>query len=297
MNSTHVGVIGLGGMGKALSESLIAAEHPLAVWDRHTSRVATTAMIGAAPTTSPQQLAELSDVIFLALPNPAAVREVLFAEDTGVLAGIRESALIVDMSTGDPTLAEDVAQHIKAQGINARYIDAPVSGKAPRLTVMVGGAPGDLGAAEAIVNDISSNIIYAGSLGDGFAVKLIHQHIKYATHLAVAEAMIIAESAGLDTDTVIDALNSSSGVAGGMSGVVEYYKQDNRAIRAHAPVTTIAKDMRLATNFSVAHGVNSATLAAAHEFFATAAESPLAARPYPESTELLKELRTAGRVN
>ncbi|WP_077488174.1 NAD(P)-dependent oxidoreductase [Sinomonas mesophila] len=293
MDPSHVGVVGLGGMGKALVDSLIAAEHPVAVWDRHTDRVATTAMIGAAPSVSPRQLAEQSDVIFLALPNPAAVREVLYDEETGVLAGLRPGAVIVDMTTGDPDLAQDVAQRVAALGNGVRYVDAPVSGTAPNLTVMIGGEAGVLGGAEAIVQDVAGALLYMGALGDGFATKLVHQHVKYATHLAAAEALLIAQQAGLDVAMVIDAVERSSGVIGGFKGVAEYYGGNKRAVAKHAPATTIAKDMRLAAALADSLGVTSATLAAAAEFFGTAAEGDYAKLPYPESTELLTRLRTA----
>lgn len=297
MDPNHVGVVGLGGMGKTLAESLIAADHPVAVWDRHTDRVATTAMIGGAPTVSPRQLAEQSDVIFLALPNPTAVREVLYDGDTGVLAGLRAGALIVDMTTGDPELAQDVAQRVAALGNGARYVDAPVSGTAPNLTVMIGGEAGVLGAAESVVQDVAGALIYAGTLGDGFATKLVHQHVKYATHLAAAEALVIAQQAGLDVSMVIDAIERSSGVVGGFKGVAEYYGGNKRAVAKHAPATTIAKDMRLAAALADSLGVTSATLSAAVEFFDTAVEGEYAKRPYPESTELLTQLRTTPSEN
>jgi 3-hydroxyisobutyrate dehydrogenase-like beta-hydroxyacid dehydrogenase len=283
-------------MGKALAESLIAAEHPVAVWDRHTDRVATTAMIGAAPSVSQRQLAEQSQVIFIALPNPTAVREVLYDAESGVLAGLRPEALIVDMTTGNPELAQEVAQRVAEIGNGARYVDAPVSGKAPNLTVMIGGEAGVLGSAESIVEDIAGALIYTGSLGDGFATKLVHQHVKYATHLAVAEALVMAQQAGLDLPKVIEALERSSGVLGGLKGVVEYYSGNRRAVAKHAPVTTISKDMRLAAALADSVGVTSATLLAAVEFFGAAADSDYAKRPYPESTELLAQWRTTAKV-
>lgn len=292
MNTNHVGVVGLGGMGKALAESLIAAEHAVAAWDRHTDRVATTAMIGAAPTMSPQQLAEQSDVIFLTLPNPTAVREVLYDEDAGLLCGLRDGAVIIDMTTGDAGLAHEVAARVEALGRGIRYVDAPVSGTSPNLTVMVGGEPGSLGAAEEPVNDVSDSIIYTGGLGRGFTTKLVHQHVKYATHLAAAEALIIAEKAGLDVATTLDAIQRSSGVAGGLKGVAEYFTGNRRAVAKHAPATTIAKDMHLASAVAEAAGVTSATLAAATDFFDAAIEGDYAKRPYPESTELLSRLRS-----
>lgn len=294
MDPDQVGVVGLGGMGKRLAESLLAAEHTVTVWDRHTDRVATTAMIGAAPSVHPRQLAEQSDVIFLALPNPTAVREVLYDGEMGVLAGLRPGAIVVDMTTGDPELAQDVSQHVAALGNGARYVDAPVSGTAPNLTVMIGGEAGVLGGAESIVQDVAAALIYTGVLGDGFATKLVHQHVKYATHLATAEALVIAQEAGLDVPTVIDALERSSGVIGGFKGVAEYYGGNKRAVARHAPATTIAKDMRLAAALADSLGVTSATLSAAAEFFGAAADGDYAKRPYPESIGLLTQMRTTG---
>ncbi|MEZ3160694.1 NAD(P)-dependent oxidoreductase [Microbacterium sp. BWT-B31] len=292
MNIEHVGVVGLGTMGRALSESLIAAEHSVAVWDRHADRIATTAMLGAAPSVNPRELAGQTSLVFLALPNPTAVREVLYDEEIGVLAGLREGALIIDMTTGDPELAEEVANRVKDLGRGAHYIDAPVSGKPPQLTVMVGGSPGALGDAESIVADVAGAIIYAGALGMGFATKLTHQHVKYATHLAVAEALVIAQRVGLDIPTTIEAIELSTGVEGGLKGVVEYFSGNARAVAKHAPTTTIAKDMRLATALAESVGVSSATLAAAYAFFGEAAEGAYAKRPYPETIARLEELRT-----
>jgi 3-hydroxyisobutyrate dehydrogenase len=280
-------------MGKALAESLISADHEVAVWDRHTDRVATTAMLGASPTYAPNQFAELTDVIFLALPNPTAVREVLFNEEHGLLLGLKEGAVIVDMTTGDRGLAKEVADRVAALGKNARYVDAPVSGKAPKLTTIVGGAERSLGIAEEAVNDISTTVVYTGKLGDGFATKLVHQHVKYATHQAVAEALLIAEAAGLDLPTVISTLENSSGVAGGQKSAVEYFTQDKRGIRSHAPSTTIAKDMRLASELAASVGVKSDSLQSTTEFFESAVAGDLAKAPYPESIALLREQRVA----
>ncbi|MHA7241289.1 NAD-binding protein [Arthrobacter sp. TMS1-12-1] len=146
-----------------------------------------------------------------------------------------------------------------------------------------------------MVADIAGKIIYTGALGNGFATKLIHQHVKYATHLAVAEALIIAEKAGLDAATTIDALESSTGVAGGQKSAVEYFTGNKRAMRSHAPNKTIAKDMRQAAALAESLNVTSTTLAAAHEFFAAAADGENATQPYPESTALLVQLRTGER--
>lgn len=285
----YVGVVGLGAMGKALSDSLIAADHAVAVWDRHTDRVATTAMIGASPSVSPRQLASQSEVIFLALPHAAAVREVLYGEPDGLLAGVKDDSVIIDMTTANPALATEIAAHVASLGRNVRYVDAPVSGKAPNLTVMVGGSAGVLGPAESVVQDIAQHIIYAGGLGAGFATKLIHQHVKYATHLAVSEALLLATKLGLDIPTVITALRQSTGVEGGQQGAFEFFESNTRAIAKRAPSTTIRKDLDMALALADEVKMASKTLSAAAAFFTAAASGEYGSRPYPEATALLNE--------
>ncbi|TFB72123.1 NAD(P)-dependent oxidoreductase [Cryobacterium glaciale] len=122
----HVGVIGLGTMGKTLTESLIAEEHAVAVWDRHPEKVATTGMIGASPSVSARQVAEVSDIVFLALPNADAVREVVLDPEVGVLAGLRAGSILIDMSTASPDLAVELSDAVTARGEGRRYVDAPV---------------------------------------------------------------------------------------------------------------------------------------------------------------------------
>jgi 3-hydroxyisobutyrate dehydrogenase len=285
-----VGVVGLGPMGKALASALIAAGHDLTVWDRDAEKIATTAMLGAGTAVDARQVGAQCDVVFTALPDRDAVLEVALDEEAGILAGLREDGLLIEMTTADPDLARTVDGAFRVAG--RRFVDAPVSGKAPRMSVLLGARRTELDDdVVALLNEVSSALVYCGARGSGYAAKLVNQHIKYAWYLASAEALLIAKGYGLDPQTAIEAVSTSSGSGRGFDDAAAYFLQDSAEIKKHAAVSTIAKDMKLAAELASAVGVHSPTLAAVDEFFAHALDSPYTTRPFPESIELLETLR------
>ncbi len=285
-----VGVVGLGPMGKALAGALIAAGHDLTVWDRDTERVATTAMIGASTAVNARQVGSQSDVVFTTLPDRDAVVEVALDADTGILAGLREGALMIDMTTADPDLAHLLGSSFSAAG--RRFVDAPVSGKAPRMSVLIGASRAEIDDdTAALLADIASIVIFCGALGHGYAAKLINQHVKYGWYLASAEALLIAKRYGLDPATAVEAVMASSGSDRGFRDAAAYFLNDSTEINKHAAVRTIAKDLRLAVELAHTLDVNSPTLTELNKFFDEAIDSPYAAAPFPASIALLERLR------
>jgi 3-hydroxyisobutyrate dehydrogenase len=285
-----VGVVGLGPMGKALAGALIAAGHDLTVWDRDAEKVATTAMIGAGTAVNARQVGVECDVVFTALPDRGAVLEVALDEDTGILAGLREGGLLIDMTTADPALALTLDRRFSEAG--RRFVDAPVSGKAPRMSILLGARSGEFDDdVVALLKEVTSGQVYCGGRGSGYAAKLVNQHIKYAWYLASAEALLIAKRYGLDPHTAVEAVTTSSGSSRGFSDAAAYFLNDSVEINKHASAKVIAKDMRLASELADSLGVSSPTLAAVGDFFAAALESPYAGAPFPESIALLEMLR------
>jgi 3-hydroxyisobutyrate dehydrogenase len=290
-----LGVIGLGPMGQALAAALIAAGHNLTVWDRDAAKVATTAMLGASTAVNARQVAGESDVVFTVLPGRDAVLEVALDDDSGIMAGLREGGLMLDMTTADPGLARILDRAFSTAG--RRFVDAPVSGKAPRMSILLGATRAELDHdTVSLLNDVASALIYCGARGSGYAAKLINQHIKYASYLASAEALLIAQRYGLQPRTAIDAVTASSGWSRGFGDAAAYFLHDTTEIQKHAAVTTIAKDMRLAAELADSQDVASPTLSAVNEFFAQAAVSQYAADPFPASIALLEKMRINGQA-
>jgi 3-hydroxyisobutyrate dehydrogenase-like beta-hydroxyacid dehydrogenase len=285
----QVGVIGLGGMGIALTESLLAAGWPVHCFDIRPEPVAAMVEKGARPAESARALAAASDVVLTFLPGPREVRAVALDPERGVLAGLRPGAALLDMSTCGPDLAELLGEAFDAAG--RRFVDCPVSRKPPHMTVLVGGEPGVLGEDEAVVSAVSRLVVHCGRLGAGYAVKLLNQHVKYSWYLASAEALLVGEALGFDAETVAFAIEQSSGGDSGFSTAAKYFRGDEAGMRTHAPASTIEKDLALAEVMASGAGVRSRMLAEAVDFFVSVGGTEFRGRPFPESSELLRALR------
>src|ERR1700761_237409 len=137
-----IGFIGLGIMGFSMASRLAAAGYPLHVYNRTRAKAEPLIEAGASWHETPRALAEASDVIFTIVGTPADVRA-LYLGDDGLIKHARNDAVLVDMTTSSPQLAEELAVHAKARGVH--MLDAPVSGgdigaREGRLSIMVGGA-------------------------------------------------------------------------------------------------------------------------------------------------------------
>ncbi|MGY1815123.1 NAD(P)-dependent oxidoreductase [Blastococcus sp. SYSU D00820] len=284
-----VGVIGLGGMGTALVEALLAAGWPVRCHDLRPEPVAAMAALGAVPAGDARSLAAGSDVVLTFLPGPQQVRTVALDPERGVLAGLAPGAAMLDMSTCEPALAEELGAAFDAAG--RRFVDCPVSRKAPRMTVLVGGEAGVLGADQEVVEAVSRVVVHCGRRGAGYAVKLLNQHVKYSWYLASAEAMLVGEALGLDAGTVATAIEESSGSDSGFTTAAAWFRGDAEHVAGRAPATTIEKDLALAEAMAAAAGVRSRVLSDAADFFTTVGRTDFRGRPYPESSELLRALR------
>jgi 3-hydroxyisobutyrate dehydrogenase-like beta-hydroxyacid dehydrogenase len=276
-------------MGVALTESLLGAGWPVRCYDIRPEAVADMVARGATAATSPRALAEVSDVVLTFLPGPSQVRDVALDPETGVLAGLRPGGAMLDMSTCGPELAEVLGEAFDAVG--RRYVDCPVSRKAPHMTVLVGGPAGVLGADEEVVAAVSRVIVHCGRRGAGYAVKLLNQQVKYSWYLASSEALLVGSALGLDAETVATAIEESSGSDSGFSTAAKFFRGDAAGIATHAPASTIEKDLALAEAMAAEAGVRSRLLSAAVDFFVTVGGTPYRGRPYPESSALLQELR------
>jgi 3-hydroxyisobutyrate dehydrogenase-like beta-hydroxyacid dehydrogenase len=274
-------------MGKALAASLVAAGHEVTVWDHDTAKVATTAMLGASSGLDARHVARSSDVVLTALPHAEAVLEVALGPETGILGGLAEGAVLVDMTTAGPDLAARLDTEFIATG--RRFVDAPVSGKAPRMSVLLGAREGEFGEVERVLRDVSTSVVFCGSRGHGYAAKLVNQHVKYGWFLASCEALLVGRRHGLDPAVAVEAVRRSSGATGGFTDAAAYFLADTPAICRHGPARTIAKDMALAEEMARSTEVPVPVLEAVVEFFARAVAGDHADRPYPMSAELLEE--------
>jgi 2-hydroxy-3-oxopropionate reductase len=208
MAAERVGFIGLGIMGKPMARHLLEAGHPLTVHSRSPGPVDELVEAGAARAASPAETARGSDIVVTMLPDTPDVESVLFGPE-GVAAGAAAGSLVIDMSSIDPIPTRAFSERLAAQGVD--MLDAPVSGGEQGaidavLSIMVGGPPEAFTRAMPLFTVLGRNIVHVGPSGAGQVTKACNQLVVAATIEAVAEALALAEHAGVDAGKVREAL-------------------------------------------------------------------------------------------
>ena len=204
----RIGFIGLGIMGKPMALRLVRAGFPLVVHNLSRPSVDELVEAGADAASSPREVAERSDVVITMLPDSPDVEAVVLGED-GVIEGVREQMLLIDMSTIAPATARHV--HAQLAEHNVEAIDAPVSGGEPaavdgQLSIMAGGSDAALERAEPIFAELGKATTHIGGPGAGQVAKAANQVVVALTIQAVAEALTLADNADVDPARVREAL-------------------------------------------------------------------------------------------
>lgn len=210
----RVGFIGLGIMGQHMAAHLLAAGHPLTVYNRSPDKAAALVAKGAVACANPAQVAQQSDVIITMVGYPSDVEQVWLDSD-GIIAHARH-ALLIDMTTSSPALAKRLAQESAKAGHQA--IDAPVSGgdvgaRDAKLSIMVGGEASAFDKALPILQLMGANIVHMGGAGAGQHTKMSNQIVIASTIMGVCEGLAYAKGAGLDSAALLQCIGG--GAAGG----------------------------------------------------------------------------------
>jgi 3-hydroxyisobutyrate dehydrogenase len=207
-----VGFVGIGIMGSGMSRNLVAAGFDVVVWNRTRSKAEE--IDGATAADSPRAVADQCDLVFICVSDSPDVEAVVTGSD-GLLAGLRPGSLIVDHSTISPSVTRALAEKVQEAG--GAWVDAPVSGGSEgaangTLSIMVGGSVDDVARAMPYFEAMGKTITHVGEVGSGQLVKLVNQMLVVINQLAVSEALVFAEAAGLDLEATLKA------VTGGAAG-------------------------------------------------------------------------------
>ena len=219
-----VGFIGLGIMGRPMAENLMEAGYELVLHNRSPEKAEELAEEGSAIAAgSPMEVAEACDIVITMLPDSPDV-EAVVAGEGGVLEGIRDGALLVDMSTISPVVTEELSEKVREQG--ASMLDAPVSGGdvgaiEGALSIMVGGSEEDFERARPLFDVMGKVATHVGPTGAGQVVKACNQIVVALTIEAVSEALVLGSRGGVAPEKLVEAL--SGGLAG--SAVMEAKKE------------------------------------------------------------------------
>lgn len=207
-----LGFIGIGRMGRPMAERLLAAGYPLTVFNRTPAKAEILVSQGAKMADSPRQVVEQSEITFTMLSDDEAV-EAVYLSQPGVMAGLTGDKIIVDCSTISPDLTERLWQ--LADQIGAWFLDVKILGSVKpaqegKLVLMVGGEETAYADVLDILKTFGKEIFYLGPAGLAAKMKLSLNIILGLAMQAMAEAVALAEKAGLDRATLFDVLNISN---------------------------------------------------------------------------------------
>jgi 2-hydroxy-3-oxopropionate reductase len=264
-----VGFVGLGIMGTSMARNLIEDGHELVIHNRTRAKAEKLAKLGAEVATSPREVAGRSDVIITMLPGPPEVEEVLAGEN-GLLEGVRDSSLIVDMSTSSPLLAQELSRTANTRGVG--MLDAPVSGGdigaiEGTLSIMVGGEKEDFERAKLLFEAMGKTIVHVGAAGAGQTVKACNQIVVALVIEAVSEALVLGSKAGVKPEKVIEVL--SGGLAANKAMEVKGEKFLSHDFAAGGKIEYHRKDLGIALAAGREHGVALPVTALVDQLFGT----------------------------
>lgn len=253
----RIGFVGVGAMGAPMAACLAKAGYMLSAYDRDPEHSATLAKEhGTKAAASLRELGDEADVIITILPNSAIVEQVLFSEQ-GLAASLRPGTVVIEMTSGIPSQTQAFSQRLADQGVV--LFDAPVSGGVPRartgeLTIMAGGEQKDIDAAMPILN-VMGNVIATGKVGSGHAMKALNNLVSSAGFLIGIEALIIGSKFGIDPETMVDVLNSSTGMNNSTQKKFKQYVL-SRKFDSGFDLSLMVKDLTIASGIAHENDVN-----------------------------------------
>jgi len=208
----HVGFIGLGNMGAPLARRL-CTDHTLWVFDQSQTAVDAFTGADAQVAKSAAELAESVDIVLTCLPTSEDLRSLLFG-DQQMASALKAGAMLIDMTTGDPGVTRELAAKLAMDGID--LIDAPVSGgpkgaTAGTIAIIVGGSAAQFSRALPVLSAISSNVMHAGDVGAGHAVKAGNNLLNLVCRLATFEVVSLLVRAGVTPENAVAIIQKSSG--------------------------------------------------------------------------------------
>lgn len=208
----RVGWIGTGVMGKSMCAHILKAGYNISVYNRTKEKAKELIDMGAVWCSNPKEVAEKSDIVFTIVGFPHDVEDV-YLGDNGVLKAIKKGAIIVDMTTSEPSLAQRVYEEAKKIGVSS--IDAPVSGgdvgaKNGTLAIMAGGDKEMYEKVFPFFELMGKNIAYMGKAGAGQHTKMSNQILIASTMIGVVESLLYAYKAGNDLGEVINVIGKGA---------------------------------------------------------------------------------------
>ncbi|GAB5438971.1 NAD(P)-dependent oxidoreductase [Falsiruegeria mediterranea] len=210
MTKPVIGFIGLGLMGGNMAECLQNNSFDLVVMGRNKEAVAATVNRGAVEVTTPRELAENCDIVMLCVTTSDVVESLVYGDD-GILAGIKDGAVVIDFGTSIPASTRKIGADLAAKG--AGMIDAPL-GRTPAhakdglLNIMAAGDMATYEKVKPVLDVLGENVFHLGELGAGHVTKLINNFMGMTTACTMSQAFAVAERSGVNKQQLFDIMSA-----------------------------------------------------------------------------------------
>lgn len=266
-----IGFVGTGVMGKGMIRNLMKAGYTLQVFNRTKSKADDLIAEGAAWKSSPAEAAEGADAVITMVGYPKDVASIYF--DNGIIDHAEPGAYLIDMTTSSPQLAEKIYQAAAEKGLHA--LDAPVSGgdvgaKNGSLSIMIGGDPEVAETLAPVFQVMGQKIVYQGKAGSGQHTKMANQIAIASNMIGVAEALSYAKHAGLDTDKVMESIETGAAGSWSLSHLGRRMLKGDFAPGFY--IKHLIKDERIALKSAKAMGLDTPGLALSEKIYNELAE-------------------------
>jgi 3-hydroxyisobutyrate dehydrogenase-like beta-hydroxyacid dehydrogenase len=285
----RLGFVGTGTMGAPMVGCLIDAGHQLTVYDIRSEAMTALCDRGARPARDPAVVASGSEVVFTSLPGPAEVEHAALDPACGVLAGLQQGGCYIDLTTNAPAVARRVAEACRARGID--MLDAPVSGRPPTMTVMVGGDEAVYARYRPLLAAMAGNIFYVGGPGAGCTAKLVTQYLGYTNFVAALEGMLIGAKAGIDLGTLAQIVPLSAGASRTFDNIPRSVLPGS--FTAGGTLDIVAKDLDLACGLAREVGAPAHLGLLAHDVLSRAQAQGWGQEGFPIAARILEAMAGA----
>jgi 3-hydroxyisobutyrate dehydrogenase-like beta-hydroxyacid dehydrogenase len=263
----NIGFCGLGAMGQLIVPRLMAAGHTVTGWNRSRDKADTLIAGGMRWADTPRAVAAQSEIVFSIVTDAKAVQAIALGSD-GVLAGLREGGVFIDMSTIQPDVSRAVAAEFAKAGrvmLDAPLSGSPVTVNAGQASVMVGGDQATFERVKPVLLAIGPKVTRIGANGLACQMKIAVNLLLMVEVICFGEAVALAEKGGVQRDVAVDAILKSVAASPVLGYRGPFILEGKMPAVPLADVTLQQKDMMLALELGRTLGSPVPLAAAANE--------------------------------
>lgn len=278
--------IGVGTMGSLMAGCLLDAGVDLAVYDIKRAAAEPLIQRGAKWADSAESAVAGCEIVWTSLPGPTQVESVLLGNEAGVLSAMADGAALVDTTTNDPDVARRVSTACSERGLT--MMDAPVSGRPPTMTMMVGGERDVFEGVRDSLDAVAAQVFYVGPAGAGCVAKLATQYMGYTNLIAAIEGMLIARMGGVDPAVLAEIVPVSAGASRAFNAIPNSIL--DRSFAAGGTLDIVAKDVALACTLAERLEAPAGTGSVADALYKKAQAEGWGDEGYPIVTRILEAM-------